>query len=202
MVGAGGNSKVVVDICQHLGWTVLGYLDDRATPGAPGYLGYQVLGPVRELQRRPRASVVNSIGSGEARQRVRQQLGDGYSWPNCVHPRSYVAGTARLGVGNVVCAGSVINSDAELGDLNLINTNACVEHDCVVGSYNHVAPGSTLCGGVRLGDLNLVGAGSTAIPLVSIGSRNTIGSMSNIVKNIGSGECWYGNPARYVKSSM
>ncbi len=85
-------------------------------------------------------NIVNSIGDINTKLRINSDLESfNLKWINCIHPAAYIAPTAKLGQGNIICYGAVINSDAKIGDFNLINTYAVVEHDCLIGDYNHIA---------------------------------------------------------------
>lgn len=202
IIGCGGNSKVVVDICDLRGYRIMGFFDDRYR-GVPivVYGDHRVIGTIADMTNFPGINVINSIGDNRVRKRICES-GVTVRWINCVHPQAHISPTARMGEGNVVCHGAVINSDAVVGSFNLVNTYSIVEHDCRVGDFNHLAPRTTLCGGITVGDLNLVGAGATILPGKRLGHGNVIGAMSVVLDDIVDGCVVVGIPGRVKKSSL
>ncbi len=162
ILGAGGHGRVALDLLRSIGVTVAGLFDDaRLAPldGAP------VLGPCTALLARRGARVIVALGNAALRRRWCEDLEQaGLRLTTAIHPRAYVAGSARIGAGSVICAGAVIGAGTEVGRYTIVNTLAGVDHDCVVGDNVHIAPGARLCGGVRVGADAMVGAGAVLLP--------------------------------------
>lgn len=89
-------------------------------------------------------------------------------WATLVHPSAVIAKDCVLGVGTVVCAGVVINTEASIGNHCIINTKSSVDHHCKIFNFVHLGPGSTLCGSVTIGDRCFLGASVTVIPYITI----------------------------------
>lgn len=200
IIGCGGNSKIVVDILNLCGNTIVGFFDDNHDPTILIHGKYKLIGKITDISYYPNINIINSIGCCKTRNKMYQELKHlDLNWVNCIHPSAYLSPSVNLGIGNIICYGAVINSCSNIGDFNLINTYAIIEHDCIVGNFNHFAPKSTICGSVIVNDINLFGVGSSSIPNIQIGSNNIIGAMAVIIKNISDNNVYVGNPAKKIK---
>jgi acetyltransferase EpsM len=204
IIGCGGNSKVVVDICELSGYNIIGFFDDKYNGHDQlVYHTYYIIGCIDDITTYQNINIINSIGDCTTRNKIYQKLSNfnfNPNWINCIHPQSHIAPTAQIGHGNIICYGAFINSDVVIGNFNLINTYAIIEHDCLVGNFNHIAPKTTLCGSITVGTNNLLGAGTTIIPCKKIGNNNTIGAMSCIVTNINDNCTVVGIPGKIIKN--
>lgn len=87
------------------------------------------------------------------------------NYMNAIHPRASIcAKTVRMGRGNVICAGAVIQTGTVIGNHNIFNTNCSVDHHNVIGNVCHVAPNAALCGNVRVSDGAFIGVGASVVP--------------------------------------
>lgn len=107
------------------------------------------------------------IGDNKKRKDIVEEFKN-LNYINAIHPSATIFGNVKLGKGNVVCAGAVIQIGTTIGDHNIINTNASVDHHNKVGNYCHVAPNCALCGNVTLHDGVFIGVGSSVVPKVTI----------------------------------
>lgn len=195
VVGAGGHGKVVLSTALEAGWQVVGVLDDDPQKWEQMVLGIPVLGPTSLLVEHKDVVGVLGIGDNRARKKLAEDL-KGVRWATLIHPRAYAHLEAKLGLGSVVFAGSVIQPSAKIGSHVIINTGAIVEHDCVLGDYVHVGPGARLAGNVCLGEGAFLGVGTSVIPGIKIGSWSVVGAGSVVTKDIPSQAVAYGVPAR------
>ncbi|HZH12170.1 MAG TPA: DapH/DapD/GlmU-related protein [Microvirga sp.] len=118
---------------------------------------------------------------------------------NAVSERAYIAPSAILGMGNVICANSTLHSRAKLGNGSVIFSNVSIEHDADVGSNVNIAPGVTIAGSVKVNDDCFIGAGSVLIDGIVVGSGSVIGAGSVVLKSIPEGSLVYGNPAKVIR---
>lgn len=197
--GAGGHGKVVCDILEAAGQRVDGFIDD-AKRGA-SHFGVPVLGE-DQLECSAPVGVVVAVGANHVRARIAERLRARCPqavFVNAIHPTAHVARSARLGVGNVVCAGAIIGPDGALGDHCVVNTGAQADHDCALGDFVSLAPGVILGGGVTISELTYVGLGARVIHGVKIGAHAVIGAGSTVVGDIDGGVVAYGSPCRAVR---
>jgi sugar O-acyltransferase (sialic acid O-acetyltransferase NeuD family) len=112
------------------------------------------------------------------------------------HPTAFVAANAAIGNGTQILAMSAVCVDVILGEACIINTCASVDHECTVGQGVHIGPGAILCGEVQVEDFAFVGAGATILPRVRIGRRSIVGAGAVVSRDVPSGTCAVGVPAR------
>lgn len=117
-------------------------------------------------------------------------------YTNFIHPFAYVAGSARMGYGNVFLANTVVNSHAVVGNFNTFNSGALLGHDTIVGDSNFFAAQSIVGSGLHIGDKNFFGVNSSMRNELTIGNECIVGMASNVVKNIPDHAIVYGNPAK------
>ena len=146
IIGAGGHGRVLADIAQSMGYTDIAFLDagfpDFAHSGT-----WDVIGTPADIDDSDYA-----LGVGDNQTRI-GLIG---SFPSdlvtLIHPSATVSPHAIIGVGSVICAGTVVGPFARLGRGCIINTSASVDHDCTLGDGVHLSPGARLGGGVNIGD--------------------------------------------------
>jgi sugar O-acyltransferase (sialic acid O-acetyltransferase NeuD family) len=113
-----------------------------------------------------------------------------------VHPRAWVAKTARVGEGCQIMACAAVAANAALGAACIVNTSASVDHDSVLEDGVHVGPGAVLCGEVRVGARAFVAAGAVVLPRVRIGSDAVVGAGAVVRRDVPDGAVVAGVPAR------
>ena len=80
-----------------------------------------------------------SIGNNELRQqRTGRLLKVGASVVSLVHQDSYVAASAKVGIGSVVLPGAVIHTNAKVGIGCIISNGALIDHDAAVEDFSHI----------------------------------------------------------------
>ena len=102
----------------------------------------------------------------------------------------------RLTIGNYVNIGGdciIMDSDAHNLDWRVRDSGEMFAP--MVSMDNHTAK----CAPIVIKDHVLIGAKSIILKGVTIGEGSVIGAGSVVMKDIPSGECWAGNPARFIK---
>ncbi len=197
IVGAGGHGRVIRDVLIETTARTRGidcfFVDDNPD---------NLWDAVRPEEIPERSQVLMGIGDNYSREKMVKRLkssGKLLIFSAVLHPTSYVSRNVAVGLGTVVFAKAVVNTDAVLGNFCIINTGATVDHDCEIGNYTHIAPGVNLCGTVKIGDRTLIGVGSCVCPEITIGADTIIGAGSVVVNDIPSGVVAHGNPCRVIK---
>ena len=203
--GASGHAKVVIDIIEQQGLYAIEFLiDDNRELKEKDFFGYRVIGGKDELlpqQDRVSRGIV-AVGVNSARIAVSSWLtANGFKLATAVHPSAQLARGVAVGVGTVIMAGVIVNSDTCIGDNVIVNTRASIDHDCTIGNGVHIAPGATLCGAVTVGDNSFVCAGATIIPNLCIGSNAVVGAGAVVIRDVPDDVTVAGIPAKVVKQT-
>lgn len=193
LYGASGHAKVVMDIAKLTHFDVPCLIDDN--PAVNELAGVPVVHSSEGL-----TPIIVTIGDCQIRKRIVEKLG-ARDYLTLIHPSAIKAESVRLGVGNVVMAGAILNPYVVVGNHCIINTGASVDHDSIIHDFVHIAPHCTLCGEVEIGEGTWVGAGTTIIQGIHIGKNCFIGAGAVVVKDIPDNSLCYGNPARVVRNT-
>jgi sugar O-acyltransferase (sialic acid O-acetyltransferase NeuD family) len=207
IIGGGGHGKVVIDIVEKAeGFHLLGILDSQLPVGHK-VMDCDVLGTESSLPKlideRAIQGVVIAIGDNWLRSKTvesLQSLAPGIKYPNAVHPSAQLAKNVRLGRGNVVMAGCVVNSNATIGDFCILNTNCSVDHDSILGNYVSFAPKACAGGNVQVGDYSSVCLGANIIHGVKVGQHTLIGAGATVLNDLPSQVVAYGTPACVIRN--
>lgn len=191
LYGASGHAKVVIDIARLAYYDVPCLIDDN--PKVNELVGLPVVHSAEGL-----SPIIVTIGDCQIRRKIVEKLGD-REYLTVIHPSAQKAESVKLGYGNVVMAGVILNPYAKVGNHCILNTGASIDHDCVIHDFVHIAPHCTLCGEVEVGEGTWVGAGTTIIQGIHIGKNCFIGAGAVVVKDIPDGSLCYGNPARVIR---
>jgi len=207
IIGAGGHSKVIVDIIQNeQKYEIAGFIDDNLPIGHK-LLDYKVLGKKEEIN-----TLINkheifggiiAIGDNFIRSNIKKkitQLCNEFKFINCIHPKSSIAFNVVMGEGNVVMAGAVINTSSEISNHCIFNTNCSIDHDNKIANFASIAPNAVTGGNVEVGEFSAIGIGATVKHNVSIGYNCIIGAGSLVNKDTKSNSVYYGIPAKFIRN--
>lgn len=179
VIGGGGHAKVVIDMLENRGRTIIGIVDPGIQPGEK-VMGIPVLGDDSVVTHYDPKEIYLANGIGSLPGKIfRWQTADrfrksGYSFATIVHPSACIGSEVNIDHGVQIMAGCVIQPGVGVGRDTIINTGATIDHDCQIGPYCHIAPGVTLSGGVRVGKRVHIGTGATIIQQITISDGATI----------------------------
>ena len=125
-------------------------------------------------------------------------LSRGGTLPILAHPAATISTTASIGVGTILSAGVIVQSDARIGRFCGLNTACSIDHDNVVGDSVSIGPGAHTAGRVTILDEAFIGLGALIINGVTIGRRATVGAGAVVVRDVPEGSTVVGNPARVL----
>jgi sugar O-acyltransferase (sialic acid O-acetyltransferase NeuD family) len=147
-------------------------------------------------------AVAIGIGTPAARLRVGREvraLLPEVDLPPLVHPSVILDfGSATIGPGVVICAGTVGTVNLTFAALALCNFGCTLGHESVVGQGSVTNPGANISGGVVLGAGVLVGTGAQILQYCSIGNGATVGAGSVVLNDVAAGTTVAGIPARVL----
>jgi|688.fasta_scaffold06563_33 acetyltransferase EpsM len=201
IIGAGGHSHDIVDICLSARMPILGFLDDNVD-------GSFILGRVKDYKdiiNNPSYSWCNvkyviGINDSVIRKRIDQILSEMYAIPaTIVHGSAIVGSNAKIGPGCVLGPGAILTTNVTLGRHVHLNTHASVNQGSTIGDYCTLSPGVKVCGDVVVGDCVQFGANSSIINMITVGDNVTLGAGAVVVKDLPSNCTAVGVPAKVIK---
>jgi UDP-perosamine 4-acetyltransferase len=208
ILGGGGHARVLIDsLLDNPQVKLWGILDrDKATWGSDIF-GVKVIDGDESLPRLRQSGVTHFVvGLGAARDNeprarlFRQAVAAGLAPLAVHHHAAVISKRARLGEGNQVLAGAIVNAGAETGLNVLLNTGSIIEHDCRLGDHVHVATGARLAGNVNVDADAFIGASATIRQGIQIGARAVVGAGAVVVADVEPGTVVVGVPARSMVS--
>jgi sugar O-acyltransferase (sialic acid O-acetyltransferase NeuD family) len=205
IIGAGGNSKVLIDtvlerVKNDEDIKIIGILDDD--PLKKEFQGFPVIGPVARISEYARDKdiwFINGIGSNEIRKSICLKYGETIQYDNAVHPTAIIGSDVTIGSGSVVMAGAIINTGTKIGKQVIVNTGAILEHDNIIDDFAHIASGTVTAGNVRVGECSMLGTGTRVIQGIKIGSNVMIGAGATVIDDINDNCTAVGVPAKIIK---
>lgn len=202
VIGAGGHSKVILDILRLNGDRAVGLLDDNRALWGHTQGGVPILGALDSYSDYTYDYLVLAMGSNALRHKLKttifQAVAD-EAWLTAIHPRAVIASDVTVGLGTVIMAGVIVNSGTTIGAHCILNTASTVDHDSVMSDYVHIAPGSHLAGGVTINEGAFVGVGASVIPNILIDTWSVVGAGAVVVRDVPSRQVVVGNPAKPIK---
>ena len=207
-IGAGGHSRVVIDILRLVGrFEPIGLLDRDPELWGSHVEGVPVVGNdsmLPQLLKQGISHAFNGVGSASdtgPRRQVFEMLRDlGFELPQTIHPGATVAASSLLGAGVMVMANAVVGAGARVGSNVIVNTGAIIEHDCTVGEHAHIATGALLGGGVFVGEGSHVGIGACVRQGVTIGRYSVVGAGAAVIEDVPDRVVVAGVPAKVLRT--
>lgn len=197
LYGAGGHSKVIRDVIESNGDTVLGLFDDNggkeSLRGLPIHAGVKILGDKFPQLTEP---FIIAVGNNKLRSELAGMLKVRFGI--AIHKSAIISPSSTIEEGTVILQGAIIQAEAKIGKHVLINTNASVDHDNIIGDYVHISPKAALCGHVEVGEGTHIGAGAVVIPEIKIGKWCVIGAGTVVIRDVPDYCVAVGNPARIL----
>jgi sugar O-acyltransferase (sialic acid O-acetyltransferase NeuD family) len=200
VIGASGHGKVIAEIAELLGYTVL-FFDD-AYPEKSQVEHWPIKGSSQYflLEKNSFSGAIVAIGNAKFREKIIAQLhSNKIATPTLIHPSANVSKYAKIDDACVVMAGAVINAFTNVGKGCIVNSNAVVEHDCKLADFVHICPSSAVAGGTIIGARTWVGIGTNVRQMINIGADVLIGAGSVVVNDISAGTTVIGVPAKALK---
>lgn len=206
--GAGGFAEEVTLLIRRINditptWNFLGYIDkDNKNKGQLLQYG-AILGDISYVNNLKKPiSVALAIGKSDIIKRIMGEITNkDIDFPNLIDPSVLFLdkGSVKIGIGNIICANSVISCNVKIGDNNVINIGTGIGHESIIGNYNVIMPNVNISGGVKIGNENMLGVKSTVLQYLKIGNQVKLGANSLLMKNTKDGMLYLGTPAKKME---
>ena len=203
---AGPQTRVIIDILQdHPEYKIVGVIDSVKTIGSIFY-GHEVIGRQNELMnlcdKYDFQSGIIGLGDNYLREKVVLEIikqKENFEFINAISKFSYISPTSKIGIGNVIMPGVVVNSEAEIANHCVINTNSSLEHNSFMEDFSSLSAGVTTGGYFNLGKYSAIALGVTILDRTSIGENVVVGSGALVTKNLDPNGLYYGIPAKRIR---
>lgn len=203
IAGGGGFGREVAWLIEeinaaHQTYDFLGFIDDGA-PTNPER--YPVLGTLDDWlgNRRDDVQLVCAVGEPTTRIRVVARLEQaGFAFATLVHPTVRRSRHVEIGVGSVICAGSILTTNIHLGRHVIVNLDCTIGHDARIADYASLMPGVHISGDVGLGRGVYVGTGACLINGVTVGAWTVVGAGAVVSSDLAGGQIAVGVPAKPI----
>ncbi|HHW38561.1 MAG TPA: acetyltransferase [Bacillales bacterium] len=202
--GCGGHGREVLHLCEQIGIEVVGFLDER-----PAYKGKMVddipvlgdLHDILELQNKVKI-VCTGVGDPKLKKRLALktkthgfQIAD-----TLVHPSVFISKRNSIGMGSVICEGTIITTNVVIKDFVIINRSVNISHDDRIEDFVTVSPGVKLAGNVTIGEGAYIGIGSSIREKTTIGPWSIVGGGAFVKEDVPEKTLFAGVPAIFKKS--
>ena len=200
--GAGGLGREILTLVFLLPeWEVVGFLDDNVPKGSM-IKNIPVLGGLEALDSMEKIPhIILAIADTKIKRKLANQL-DTYQvqFPILIHPSVVLQepATIKLGIGCVLCAGTILTNDISIGDHTLINLNTTIGHDSSIGNYSSVMCGVNIAGEVNACPLVYIGSGANVLNKVFLGEASTVGMGAVVLENVQPFKTVVGVPAKEI----
>jgi sugar O-acyltransferase (sialic acid O-acetyltransferase NeuD family) len=157
----------------------------------------QFYSDISEIEDDPEVRIAIAVGDPDARFRLSREVrAAGRRLATVVHPTAYVAPTATLADGVVLCPFVFVGPFARIGESVILNTYASAGHDAVIGAGSTLSPYSCLNGSSEAGRACFLGSGAILSPKSRIGDGSKISAGSIFNGEAEPGSLVHGNPAK------
>lgn len=103
---------------------------------------------------------------------------------NVIHPQAYISPTVKIGEGNYIKAGAIIETNTVIGNCCIIDNGVVIAHDNVISDGCHIAPCVAMGSNVRIDQKTIIGIGASIATGVTIGQSVIISVGTSVIKNI------------------
>ena len=205
ILGAGVHAKVVYDIFCRMNCPVSGFIDDNIKLAGSYLFDLPILGTRNFLDTVNYNDCELFIGIGDADIRMglfNELQPKKFRFPNAIHPFSAICENVKMGVGNAIMAGTIINPYVIICNCVILNTSCSIDHDCIIEDGVHIAPGAHIGGEVRIGKKSFIGLGASIIQGITIGANTVIGAGATVINDIPENVLAVGVPAKIKKKTF
>lgn len=122
---------------------------------------------------------IGYVQMAQIRKRIFEQCKSwGYHFENYIHPTAIISPDAKIGEGNNILEGVIVEAGVTIGNANLFFGGSMVGHESRVGDYNTFAGKSMVAGLVTVGNNCFLGVSSAVKDHVVLKDFVLLGAMA------------------------
>lgn len=206
IIGSGGFAKEILfllesDSLYSEEYHILGFIDNNMVVGDM-ILGTPVIGNDHWLLNYDHEIyAVCAVGKPEAKRNIISKFvgNKNIIFPNIISSSAILSKYIEFGIGNIICAGTILTVDIKIGDFVTINLDCTVGHDSTIDNFTTIHPSVNVSGNVKVGKNTEIGTGTNIIQGIEIGNNVVIGAGTVVIKNIEDNSTVVGNPGKKIK---
>jgi sugar O-acyltransferase (sialic acid O-acetyltransferase NeuD family) len=204
--GAGGHAREVNFLCEQLGRTVIGFLDERPFMKGTIVDDLPVIGDIHDVIPFLHSHgmsvddidiVVAGVGDPPLKKHfLEKTIAHQFSIAGpLIHPKVFVSGRNKIGHGVIICEGVTMTVNITLGDFTVVNRTTTLGHDVMTGEHVTISPGVNISGNVSIRTGSFIGTGASVREKLTIGAWSVIGGGSFVATNVPDRTLYAGVPA-------
>lgn len=206
IIGAGGFGREVKTLIDQINkveqnYKLIGFFDDDVA-NSNNINGLPYLGIVKKLEevKTPLALAIG-VGNPQFKREIVDNINNKLiTFPTLIHPNAIISDdNVKIGIGTIICAGTILTCDISLGSFITLNLNCTVGHDTKIGEYCSFMPAVNVSGEVVIEDNVYIGTGAKIINQLSIGQNTIIGAGAVVSKSLPPDCTAVGIPAKPIK---
>lgn len=206
VVGNGGFAKEIIWLIKNINsrkkeWNILGFIGKKEDKGKI-INGISVIGDDEWLLGIQKSiNVVFAVANTTLRENLTTKLsGNKYlEFPNLIDPSVIYSDEIEWGIGNLICAGSVLTVNIKIGNYNIINPGCTIGHDTMLKNFVTIYPNVSVSGSVTIENNVEIGVGTKIIQGKRIGQKTIVGAGAVVVRDLPSSCVAVGVPAKVIK---
>ena len=200
ILGAGGFAK-------ELAWcirdeNILGFIDEDERLHGRIINDVPVLGGLNKIVEHGKCKLICGIGSSKIRKAIVGKIlviNNIAQFFTAIAPSVRFSSFVKLGVGTVLCSGSILTTDIDVGNHVILNLDCTVGHDSIIRDYVTIAPGVHISGHVEIGEGVEIGTGANILPGIKIGEWSVVGAGAVVTREVEPWSIVAGVPAKKIK---
>ncbi len=200
IVGSGGFAREVEWLVErinkvNLTWEFLGFIDNGAKTGKVAG------GDDFVLKYRGELYVAIAIGNSGIREEIynKYRKNPHVRFANLIDPGVMHSDRIKLGVGNIICAGTILTVDISIGNCNIINLACTIGHDAVLEDFVTVNAGVNISGNTIIGAGCNIGTGTQVVQGLRVGKNTLVGAGAVVTGDLPDDCTAVGVPAKVIK---
>ncbi|HQV99772.1 MAG TPA: hypothetical protein PLZ91_05590 [Bacteroidia bacterium] len=209
IIGGPGNATVIGDTVIDANkrgsreYEFCGYINDR--DGLKEISGMPVMGGLKDIDKliEDDYHFIFSIYKFDC-QDERIRLFDSLKIPDerlaiFVHPTAYVSHNVELSPGCVIMPNVSVTSNTRFGKSVIVRPGTTIGHDNIIGAHTSITAGASIGSCINIGEGSFIGLKACIREYLTLGKYSMAAMGAVIVKDIGEGELWGGNPAKLMR---
>ena len=186
--------------CVNPTWNLVGFIDDQEELWGTYEDGIEVLGSCEYLKSLENVYAVCAIGSAQIRKKIIEKFKESsVKFATLIDPSVVMSKRVKLGLGDIICAGTILTTDIVIGNHVIINLACTLGHDDVIEDFVTIYPNANISGNVLIGSCSELGTGMKIIQGKRITSNTIIGAGAVVIKDCIESGTYVGNPTRKIK---